>query len=102
MPSEPCDSIQARARTNMPIWPWKAVSRPNGFAPSISPGVLDEREGLRRRACTKGTGANGAERRRQDHGPGAGAAAAVRRGERLVEVDVHGVDAELAGFGATP
>ena len=37
------------------------------------------------------------ERGRQRHRPGAGAAAAVRRRERLVQVDVHGVDAEVAG-----
>ena len=37
------------------------------------------------------------ERRRQHHRPGARAAAAMRRREGLVQVDVHGVDAEIAG-----
>ena len=36
------------------------------------------------------------ERGRQRHRPGARTAAAVRRRERLVQVDVHGVDAEIA------
>ena len=38
----------------------------------------------------------GRERRRQHHRARAGAAAAVRRRERLVQVDVHRVDAEIA------
>ena len=36
------------------------------------------------------------ERRRQRHRTGAGAAAAMRGGKRLVQVDVHGIDADVA------
>ena len=39
----------------------------------------------------------GRQRRRQHDRPRARPAAAVRRRERLVQVDVHGVDAEIAG-----
>ena len=45
---------------------------------------------------TKGTGAIGRELLREDHRAGPGAAAAMGRREGLVEVDVHGVDAEIA------
>ena len=87
--------MKASARTNMPIWPWNALIRPNGPAAF---GVLDEIErfavahDMRERR-------EGREAIGEDHRARAGTAAAVRRREGLVQVDVHGVDAEIAGPG---
>ena len=61
---------------------------------SGSPESVLPRKGRRR--TTNGTGAERRERLRQHHRPGARPAAAVRRREGLVQVDVHGVDAEVA------
>ena len=73
----------------MPIWPLKAVMRPRCWpsacstSSSLSP--CDERHRRERR-----------QRLGQHHRTGTRTAAAMRRREGLVEVDVHGVDAEVA------
>ena len=75
----------------MPIWPLKAVMRPR----CLAFGVLDELE-LAAGLADEGDGREGRERFRQHHRTGTGTAAAVGGREGLVEVDVHGVDAEIA------
>ena len=62
-------------------------------------GVLDVPPGVRPAGLTPARRhrREGGERRGEHHRAGAGTAAAVRGGEGLVQVDVHGVDAEVAG-----
>ena len=81
----------------MPIWPWKAHMRPNGLRAAAErvprssirrkPFAIVQQQRQRRERR---------QRRGQHHGPGARPAAAMRRREGLVQVDVHGVDAEIA------
>ena len=65
-------------------------------SPSPSAGVLDEPRAVRIGDDVRQRRER-RERRRQHHRTRARAAAAMRRREGLVQVDVHGVDAEIAG-----
>ena len=78
----------------MPIWPWKANIRPKACRRHPP---RARRAARLRFATTYGSGANGASAAESATGPAPGPAAAVRRREGLVQVDVHRVDAEIAG-----
>ena len=84
------DVRAARARRT-PKLPWNECTRP------IDCGRSQSRR-MRPSACRTATGAgrNGSRCSATATGPRARAAAAVRRRERLVQVDVHDVEAEVA------
>ena len=82
----------------MPIWPWNATIRPK-LERMLLAGMFLLDHLVRAVGIARGERqrAEGRERFRQDHRPRARAAAAMRRREGLVQVDVHRVDAEVAG-----
>jgi hypothetical protein len=80
----------------MPIWPWNAAIRPKlcgCSAPASSSSIRANAIACR---AVKGSGRR-AQRFGQHHRARTRPAAAVRRGEGLVQVDVHGIDAKVAG-----
>ncbi len=85
------------ARVNMPIWPWKAVRRPKGFSLAAVSGFRFDELRLAVLEADQRQRREGREGGGEDDRTGARTAAAVRRREGLVQIDVHGVDAEVAG-----
>ena len=81
----------------MPIWPWKPLSRPNSLPSACSSSPLSTSEKPSGAMDHVGQRRELRQRFRQHDRAAARTAAAVGRGEGLVQVDVHGVDAEVGG-----